>query len=168
MAASHLVEWPDAMAAKGNEKVQQRLWQPNLHRPRHKLLNHGDSRDIRTSDPKRGQASNLDIKEMPYFLRVRRQEAFWTKHSSQETQSLIRHGLRTHLPLPSQLSMRENRRSTEQAQLAQEVLQEYLEVGAVKKIPLHEVRHLIPWFVIKKEEKGKNKVALNRRLPRAK
>ena len=37
--------------------------------------------------------------------------------------------------------------------MAWETIQEYLEVGALKEIPLHQAKHLIPWFVIKKGEK---------------
>ena len=37
--------------------------------------------------------------------------------------------------------------------MAWETIQEYLEVGAVTEIPLHQAKHLIPWFVIKKGEK---------------
>ena len=37
--------------------------------------------------------------------------------------------------------------------MAWETIQEYLEVGAIKEIPLHQAKHLIPWFVIKKGEK---------------
>ena len=37
--------------------------------------------------------------------------------------------------------------------MAWETIQEYLEVGAIKEIPMHQAKHLIPWFVIKKGEK---------------
>ena len=37
--------------------------------------------------------------------------------------------------------------------MAWEKIQEYLDVGAIKEVPVHQAKHLIPWFVIKKSEK---------------
>ena len=44
-------------------------------------------------------------------------------------------------------------RNQTETQLAWETIQEYLEVGAIKEIPLQRAKHLIPWFVIQKGEK---------------
>ena len=157
MVASHLEEKPEAMAAKGEEKVSQRLWQPHLHRPTHRvLLNHGDSRDVSMvlESPKAGPPLT------PFFYNLRAKMAFWMTHGSMEVQNLIRSGVRSDRPLPSTLSRRETRRSAEQIQLAKEVLKEYLEVGAIKQIPETQARHLIPWFVIQKTEGEKTKLRL--------
>jgi len=37
--------------------------------------------------------------------------------------------------------------------MAWETIEEYLEVGAIKEVPLSQAKHLITWFVIKKGEK---------------
>ena len=44
-------------------------------------------------------------------------------------------------------------RGMEETKMAVETIQEYISVGAVKEIALHEAKHLVPWFVIHKGEK---------------
>jgi hypothetical protein len=55
--------------------------------------------------------------------------------------------------LPSSLSLHPCFRNQEETNLAWETIKEYLDVGAIKEIPLQQAKHLIPWFVIKKGEK---------------
>ena len=55
--------------------------------------------------------------------------------------------------LPRSLSLHPCFRNQEETNLAWETIQEYLDVGAIKEIPLQQAKHLIPWFVIKKGEK---------------
>ena len=47
----------------------------------------------------------------------------------------------------------EQNKSVQEEMQALQVLQEYMEVGAVIKNPSGQTRHLIPWFVIQKGEK---------------
>ena len=37
---------------------------------------------------------------------------------------------------------------------------EYMELGRFKEIPISQAKHLIPWFVLEKEEAGQKKLRL--------
>jgi hypothetical protein len=65
----------------------------------------------------------------------------------------IKQGVQATYPIPSSLSKHPCFRNLEETKMALETIREYLEVGAIKEIPLQEAKHLIPWFVIKKGEK---------------
>ena len=90
----------------------------------------------------------------PFFRRLQARLPWWQEHSGNpQVLHLIRHGVTTACPLPSSLSMHPCIRNQTETQLALETIQEYLEVGAIKEIPLQQAKHLIPWFVIQKGEK---------------
>ena len=90
----------------------------------------------------------------PFFQRLQNSLPWWRKNTtSPGVLDLIMHGVNTSYPLPSSLSMQPCFRNQEETKLAWETIQEYLEVGAIKEIPLHQAKHIIPWFVIKKGDK---------------
>ena len=90
----------------------------------------------------------------PFFKRLRQSLPWWEQNTrNPEVLGLIKHGVPASYPLPSRLSKGKCIRSQEETILAWETIQEYLEVGAIKEILLHQAKHLIPWFVIKRGEK---------------
>jgi hypothetical protein len=90
----------------------------------------------------------------PFFQRLQARLPWWQEHSGNpQVLHLITHGVTAAWPLPSSLSMHPCIRNQTETQLALETIQEYLAVGAIKEIPLHQAKHLIPWFVIQKGEK---------------
>ena len=90
----------------------------------------------------------------PYFLNLRKNLVWWQQaNCSKEVECLITHGVQADYPLPMNLSRHPCVRSQEETKLAWETIQEYLEVGAVREISEQQVKHLIPWFVIKKGDK---------------
>ena len=96
----------------------------------------------------------------PYFEQVRGKEGWWVQNAPKETLQLIMHGVGPSLRLPDNLSKKIQVKSPLEEQKALQVLQEYLEVGAVCKNPPGETKHLVPWFVISKEENGQEKLRL--------
>ena len=96
----------------------------------------------------------------PYFLKLRKALPWWEKHAPRDTLALIQEGVHPSFPLPEYLESRNQVKSAQEVAQALEVLSEYMEVGAVIKDPPGETRHLVPWFVISKQEKGKEKLRL--------
>jgi hypothetical protein len=91
----------------------------------------------------------------PFFTRLRQRLPWWrTNTQDPSVLHLIRHGVTATFPLPNSLSMHPCFRNQEETNLAWETIQEYLDVGAIKEIPLQQAKHLIPWFVIKKGRKA--------------
>ena len=89
----------------------------------------------------------------PFFHRLQSRLPWWQRNSADPgVLNLITHGVTSSYPLPSSLSVHPCFRNQEETNLAWETIREYLEIGASKEIPLHQARHLIPWFVIKKGE----------------
>ena len=98
--------------------------------------------------------------EEPYFLRLRKSLPWWEKHAPAATVKLIRQGVQPTFKLPDHLDSRGQKHSPREEAQALKVLQEYMQVGAVIKNPPGLTRHLIPWFVISKQEQGKEKLRL--------
>ena len=73
---------------------------------------------------------------------------------------MIRHGVQASNPFPEFLSYREQRKTVQEEQQGLKVLQEYMDIGAVIKHPPGTTRHLVPWFVIAKQENGAEKLRL--------
>ena len=97
-------------------------------------------------------------KQEPYFLSLRKALPWWEKHAPRETLALIHEGVHPSFQLPDYLESRNEKKSAQELAQALEVLSEYMEVGAVIKDPPGVTRHLVPWFVISKQEKGKEKL----------
>ena len=75
------------------------------------------------------------VTQEPYFLRLRKALPWWEKHAPRETLALIQEGVHPSFPLPDYLESREQRKSAQEEAQALEVLEEYIEVGAVVKDP---------------------------------
>ena len=90
---------------------------------------------------------------VPSFHRLRSHLSWWEANgASQDVLKWIRQGVTVDYPLPSSLSLRQQNATPEQIDLAQQVLQEYKEAGAVRPVTWAGTRHLITWFVLKKTE----------------
>ena len=90
----------------------------------------------------------------PFFERLQQRLPWWQVNTQDPSVlSLISHGVAATYALPSSLSLHPCFRNQEETNLAWETIKEYLDVGAIKEIPLQQAKHLIPWFVIKKGEK---------------
>ena len=96
----------------------------------------------------------------PYFQRVQDHINWWEKHAPQNVVNLITHGVSANWPLPEFVESPPHIRSQVEVNQALKVLEEYIQVGAVVKNPPGTTRHLVPWFVISKEENGKEKLRL--------
>jgi len=108
-----------------------------------------------------GQHSNgVPKNPEPYFLRLRKALPWWEKHAPLSTVKLIQEGVHPSFPLPDYLESKPQFKTAKEEAQAMEVLSEYMEVGAVIKNPPGPTRHLVPWFVISKQENGKEKLRL--------
>ena len=97
---------------------------------------------------------SLNCPQKPFFLGLRKNIHWWKENTQNpEVLSLITKGVNLDYQPPSQLSKHVCKRNKEETQMAWETIQEYMEVGALKEIPTHMAKHLIPWFVVKKGEK---------------
>jgi hypothetical protein len=97
----------------------------------------------------------------PPFCRLRQQLQFWEKlGASKEVILLISQGVHPDWPCPT-LPCVPQERDLHQQKLAKTVLENFLAVGAAKKVPLAEAKYLVPWFVIQKvESSGREKLRL--------
>ena len=98
--------------------------------------------------------------EEPYFLRLRKALPWWEKHAPKATVKLIQNGVFPTMPLPDYLGSKQQHHTPQEEKQALQVLQEYMQVGAVVKNPAGITRHLIPWFIISKVENGTEKLRL--------
>ena len=90
------------------------------------------------------------------FKRLQNQLHWWEKNASHYVINLIENGVQADLPLPKNLSLQVQKKSDQEVALATDILLEYQKVGAVEKVQnVNNTRHLVPWFVLtKQEEKG--------------
>ena len=102
-------------------------------------------------------SKSMELEE-PYFLRLRKSLPWWEKHAPAATVRLIKQGVRPTFTLPDHLDSKQQKHSPQEEAQALKVLQEYMQVGAVIKDPPGLTRHLIPWFVISKQEQGNEKL----------
>ena len=83
------------------------------------------------------------------------------KNASQEVLHLLREGVPCPINLSESLSCHPQFKSLEDIQAAKNILLEYAAVGAVKQLPsMASTRHLVPWFIIRKQDKDKVKLRL--------
>ena len=97
---------------------------------------------------------------IPPFLRLREKVQWWqAAGATTEVLSTITRGVEADWPEPL-LTWHPSIRSREDQESALEVLSEYLTIGAAKRVSLEGTKFLVPWFVLKKEENGKQKLRL--------
>ena len=90
-------------------------------------------------------------------LRLRLQECFpwWEKHAPHGVVQLIMQGVQQDFPLPAHLSRSPPPKTGPDLVLAQSILQDYQKSGAVRLVTdPQNTRHLVPWFIISKQESG--------------
>ena len=102
----------------------------------------------------------LSLGSVPYFLRVRSRLRWWQQHATDpEVLRLIVQGVGYDWKEPS-LKVGPCVRAQDPVQVARatEILEEYESVGAVCRLqPGFQPRCLLPWFVVSKEEDGREK-----------
>ena len=100
------------------------------------------------------------VSSPPFYSLVREKLGWWIPKAPKKVLNVLRHGVTSNFPLPKFLDCRSQQKTFQEEQQALKVLQEYMEVGAVIKNPPGPTRYLVPWFVIRKEEGGKEKLRL--------
>ena len=98
---------------------------------------------------------------IPFPLRLRHPDHFpwWERNAPQRVLNLIQQGVGHDWPSPD-LGVHPCRRSQEEEADARVLLQEYLAIGAVQPVTWASTKFLIPWFLIKKQEGGSQKVRM--------
>ena len=85
-------------------------------------------------------------------MRLRQNLQWWKQHATPWIQSLVLHGVSAPWVEDPPLSIQCKTRPVSDIQLAECILQDYKSVGAVKEVSMEGTEHLIPWFIISKEE----------------
>ena len=99
---------------------------------------------------------------LPFYLRVRQSLPWWQQNASQDRQLLqiLSEGLNPSLPDLCHLQEEVQCHTPADLQAAQQVLEDYARVGAVKEVPPDSDQFLVPWFIIRKQEETGEKVRL--------
>ena len=93
--------------------------------------------------------------DTPLRLRLVRSLSWCQTHAPPSVVSFILQGVQEDHPLPDSLSMFRRERSPEDLLLAQQILEDDQQVGAVRQVTdPGNTKHLVPWFIISKEEQG--------------
>ena len=82
---------------------------------------------------------------------------WWETHATSEVLQLIREGVKEDRCLPLTVGFSTQEKTQEELKLAERILEDYEKSGAVRKVNSSETRHLIPWFILSKEENGSTK-----------
>ena len=105
-----------------------------------------------------------EISLLPHPQRLRTRFQWWVQHATPTICNIIQNGVEAPWPLQMGpwLSMKVRTMSSSDQTIALQLIQEYLQIGALKEIkipsgqvPLHfslsqGIRHLVPWFIISK------------------
>ena len=108
------------------------------------------------NSPKRtvipSEAQPPDCHPLTPFLSVRARLQWWIKHGApQQVLDWIERGVPSNWPSP-QLPFVPHRRGLGQESLIKDILQEYLDIGAVTPSQQGLAKYLVPWFVLEKQE----------------
>jgi hypothetical protein len=97
------------------------------------------------------------LQGLPLFQRLREKLSWWRKQvPPAEVLKLISQGVAPEWDIPPpRIEAFQRPKSLKEIQEATEILEDYSQSGAVKIVPPCTSRHLVPWFVISKEE-GEN------------
>ena len=96
-----------------------------------------------------------------FYLWVRQHLPWWKRWAPKAVLHLIEAGLEKPTSLVNRLSCLIQDKSKEDLLAADSILQEYLQVGAVRKLPMGSPsRHYVPWFIIRKKDGEKEKLRL--------
>ena len=91
--------------------------------------------------------------DLPLCKRLVHCKNWWVKHAHLKALNLITGGI--YLPnLPRDLTQNLQQHSKEELALATVILRDYAASGAVRKVKKEGTKHLIPWFILSKKEKG--------------
>jgi hypothetical protein len=90
---------------------------------------------------------------VPLWQRLRDSLPWWEMHAPPFVVGLIRQGVGSDKTLPNFLSQRRQQKADQEISLANQMMLEYKESGAVREVTDPEnTRHLVPWFVLTKME----------------
>ena len=93
------------------------------------------------------------LAHLPFPLRLRSRIEWWKKNGKdRDVVRLIQCGVCPCWSHPPDLPWMDQSRNVCDQKAALEILPEYLEIGAVRKVSMAEVKFLVPWFVIRKPE----------------
>jgi hypothetical protein len=90
----------------------------------------------------------------PLYQRLQKRLSWWVQHASPQVVEVIKHGIKPPWVHPPPLSAKSNPRGEQDLQQVQTILTTYQESGAIKVVEDFNSRHLIPWFLISKQEGG--------------
>ena len=131
------------MAASGTPEAMAAQDQPRVAKESPKVLH-----QVLIQDP-----------TIPFPHRLRMQ--WWEQNAPSWLANLPEQGLTCPVTLPAKLSLEQKSLPPPILQQGLEIMSEYLQIGAVKEVPLSSAKHLIPWFVVKKTESdGSQKLRL--------
>ena len=159
----HQDAWLSSQSIPPRGDLNERCTQVNAHSGHQH--NHGRQCETPLSSPSQPPLHDFNLglltqektnapQNLHYFQHLRKHFQWWLKEKcTREVQWVIQCGVEADYPLASTLSMHPCLRSHHETKLAWETVQEYLDVGAIKEIPLQQARHLIPWFIIQKGDK---------------
>lgn len=90
-----------------------------------------------------------------FYRALRQRLCWWRAHAASHIQEVIAHGILKPPQLSGPLSCVSQYKNPADVLEAQSIMLEYSQVGAVKlhSGPRQDILHLVPWFIIKKEEK---------------
>ena len=95
---------------------------------------------------------SLDATVTAPFLFPRSKLTWWEKNATAKAADLIRNGVQPGWLTPPDLPIYPTLRDQHQNHLANDIIKEYLDLGAVKKVPFQGTKFLVPWFVIEKQD----------------
>ena len=91
------------------------------------------------------------------FLSLRKNIHCWKTVADSEVLKLIQSGVQPNWERPPLLSCSRRNKSMADIHLATQILQDYQKVGAVTRVNWEGTKHLVPWFVITKQEGSSQK-----------
>ena len=90
--------------------------------------------------------------QLPPFQRLRQRILWWKRHAPSHISQLILQGVQHSWDLSPVLSCQYQKKSPQDLQKVSHILAQYQAAGAIKPVSAQGTKHLIPWFVISKQE----------------
>lgn len=116
------------------------------------------ARVLEKDRPMAGQTP-VELSHIPY-RRLQSMLHWWKLHAPPSVCQMIVEGIMPQWSVAPTCSVQCQRKSQEEIAQVKEILQRYQAVGAVRQVPWQGTKHLVPWFVIAKQEKESQKLRL--------
>ena len=149
-------------AISGSREAQQEKASATLHGGADSVHSPGErapKEERASAKAAKVQDSSAQKVDPPYFLRVRNCLPWWELNGSAEAIKLVKEGVPCP-QMPPVLSVQPQHKSAEDIKKALAVMDDYLEVKAVRLVTRQQAAHLVPWFVISKPEGEGEKLRL--------